>query len=170
MAKKKAVKKTTKKKTVKLKKDGTPRKEKEKPKTGAIDLEQVRKLAEAGLIDSQIADILGFSKSSLTKLKKSDANFFQTLKAGKAVADGEVVKALYNRAVGYSHKDCHISVSFGKPTIVPFTKHYAPDVTACIFWLKNRQPEQWKQIVDPSASTEPLKIITPNWAINKMSA
>jgi hypothetical protein len=25
-------------------------------------------------------------------------------------------------------------------------KHYPPDVTACIFWLKNRQPEKWRDV------------------------
>jgi hypothetical protein len=27
---------------------------------------------------------------------------------------------------------------------VPYREHVPPDVTAAIFWLKNRQPEKWR--------------------------
>jgi hypothetical protein len=29
-------------------------------------------------------------------------------------------------------------------TKVPYVEHVPPDVTACIFWLKNRDPEHWR--------------------------
>jgi len=29
--------------------------------------------------------------------------------------------------------------------IVPTVKHYPPDTTAAIFWLKNRQPAKWRE-------------------------
>ncbi|MCY1295079.1 hypothetical protein D9M70_444010 [compost metagenome] len=31
---------------------------------------------------------------------------------------------------------------------VPTVKHYPPDPGAAIFWLKNRQPELWKERVE----------------------
>lgn len=36
----------------------------------------------------------------------------------------------------------------------PTMKYHPPDTTACIFWLKNRQPEQWR---DKPASDHPEK-------------
>lgn len=27
-------------------------------------------------------------------------------------------------------------------------QHYPPNVTACIFWLKNRDPESWRDVRD----------------------
>ena len=30
------------------------------------------------------------------------------------------------------------------PIIVPVMEHCPPDPTACIFWLKNRKPKDWK--------------------------
>ncbi len=36
----------------------------------------------------------------------------------------------------------------GKPVIVPTVKHYPPDTTACIFWLKNRQRDRWRDKQD----------------------
>jgi hypothetical protein len=31
-----------------------------------------------------------------------------------------------------------------KPVYVPYVEHVPPDVTAGIFWLKNRDPEHWR--------------------------
>jgi hypothetical protein len=31
-----------------------------------------------------------------------------------------------------------------KPVYAPYIEHVPPDVTACIFWLKNRDPEHWR--------------------------
>ena len=35
-----------------------------------------------------------------------------------------------------------------KPVLVPYQVHVPPDVTACIFWLKNRRPAQWRDLHD----------------------
>jgi hypothetical protein len=34
----------------------------------------------------------------------------------------------------------------GKTIKVPYTEHVPPDVTACIFWLKNRRPSEWRDV------------------------
>jgi hypothetical protein len=31
-----------------------------------------------------------------------------------------------------------------KPVYAPYIEHVPPDVTACIFWLKNRDPQHWR--------------------------
>jgi hypothetical protein len=31
-----------------------------------------------------------------------------------------------------------------KPVYAPYTEHVPPDVTAAIFWLKNRDPQHWR--------------------------
>jgi len=31
-----------------------------------------------------------------------------------------------------------------KPVHAPYVEHVPPDVTACIFWLKNRDPQHWR--------------------------
>jgi hypothetical protein len=35
----------------------------------------------------------------------------------------------------------------GVPIVVPFEQHYPPDTVACIFWLKNRRPDLWRDKV-----------------------
>jgi hypothetical protein len=34
----------------------------------------------------------------------------------------------------------------GKVTRVPYVEHVPPDVTACIFWLENRKPNEWRDV------------------------
>jgi hypothetical protein len=31
-----------------------------------------------------------------------------------------------------------------KPVYAPYVEHVPADVTACIFWLKNRDPQHWR--------------------------
>jgi hypothetical protein len=33
----------------------------------------------------------------------------------------------------------------GQPVTADYTVHLPPDVRACIFWLRNRRPEQWRE-------------------------
>ena len=33
-----------------------------------------------------------------------------------------------------------------KPVYAPYIEHVPPDVTACIFWLKNRDPQHWRDV------------------------
>jgi hypothetical protein len=54
--------------------------------------------------------------------------FGEARKTGKAPANERVIASLYQRALGYNQN----------------SKHYPADVTACIFWLKNRLPAEWR--------------------------
>jgi hypothetical protein len=64
---------------------------------------------------------------------------------GKAEADDRVERSLYSRAVGYSFNSEKIFCNKdGEVTRVPYVEHVPPDVTACIFWLKNRDPAHWR--------------------------
>ena len=39
----------------------------------------------------------------------------------------------------------------GEYTHVPYVEHLPPDTTACIFWLKNRRRDEWRDRVDATA-------------------
>ena len=109
-----------------------------------IDKSQVEKLAKAGWDDNQMADFFGVSERTWNRWKKANAEFCQPLKDWKAEADHRVERSLYERACGYQHDDVHVSNYQGEVTLTPITKHYPPDTTAAIFWLKNRQPKEWR--------------------------
>lgn len=108
-----------------------------------IDLELVEKLAGLGLIDTDISDMLDISVASLNNYKKNP-KFLESLKKGKVKADAKVTQSLYQRAIGYNHADINFSAYKGEVTQTPYTKYIAPDVTAQIFWLKNRRPDLWR--------------------------
>ena len=65
------------------------------------------------------------------------------------MADAEVAERLFLRARGYTHEAVKILSRGGKeePVMVPYVEHYPPDTTACIFWLKNRRPDLWRDKV-----------------------
>ena len=84
-----------------------------------VDYELVYKFARLGLTDAEIADLLSVSRQTLSENKKRDQRFLDTIKRGKLEADAEVVKSTYESALG-------------------------GNVTAQIFWLKNRRPSQWR--------------------------
>ena len=111
---------------------------------------QVEFLAKKGFGDKEIATAVGVTERTVNNWKKQQPKFFQSLKDWKATADKAVERSLYERATGYSHKEDKIFNANGEPLIVPTTKHYPPDPTAMIFWLKNRQPKKWrdKQEID----------------------
>lgn len=108
--------------------------------------EQARKLCMLGAIDEQLADFFEVSRRTLDSWKIKHPEFLRSLKEGKSIADANVASSLYHRAVGYSHKAVKIfgDVKTGDDLVVEYTERYAPDTTACIFWLKNRRPDLWR--------------------------
>ncbi len=113
-------------------------------------IKQAKKLCQLGATDRELADFFGVAESTLHLWKLEHPEFSESLKAGKDVADDRVERSLYQRACGYSHPDVHITSYEGDVTITPIIKHYPPDATSGIFWLKNRRKEDWRDKIDHS--------------------
>jgi hypothetical protein len=63
----------------------------------------------------------------------------------------EIEKALFDRAKGYEYYEIILEPGEDgdEERIIKRTKKTAiPDVTACIFWLKNRLPDKWRDPKD----------------------
>ncbi len=108
--------------------------------------EQVYKLCLLNAIDKEIADFFGVTEKTINNWKRDHKPFLQSIKRGKIKADADVAERLYQRAMGYSHPDVHISNYQGEITITELTKHYPPDTAAAFIWLKNRA--NWKDKQD----------------------
>lgn len=104
------------------------------------------RLALLNLKDTQICDIFGISEQTLNAWKKEHPNFLVSLNKGKERADSEIAKSLYHRALGRTVKEETIERGANGEikSIKQTTKELPPDVTACIFWLKNRHPNIWR--------------------------
>lgn len=103
-----------------------------------------------GATDAQVAAALSVTVQTLHNWRKADPSFFDAVKDWKAQADAEVERSLFERARGYSHDEEKIFCQDGQIIRAESRKHYPPDPTSMIFWLKNRQPDKWrdKQEVD----------------------
>lgn len=122
-------------------------------------VEQARKLCLLGAIDKEIADFFGVSVATLNTWKTAHPEFLESLKAGKQIADANVAQSLYNRALGYTTKETKIASFEGRITdTLDVDKHYPPDPTSAIFWLKNRQPALWRD--KPAEEVEQEQTIT----------
>jgi hypothetical protein len=120
--------------------------------------DQVYKLCLLGATDKEMADILGVTESTFNLWKKEHKEFSESIKRGKDDADANVADRLYQRAMGYEHKEDQIFQYQGKPVIVPTVKHYPPDPTAAIFWLKNRQRGKWSDKQEIELTNNTIKV------------
>jgi len=104
-----------------------------------------------GLTELDIANKLGISKATLENYKRDHLDFLAALKRGKEVADVEVENSLNKRANGYKYDEVTRESQWNPKTeefelviTKVVTKEVQPDVTAEIFWLKNRKPKEWR--------------------------
>jgi len=106
--------------------------------------QQAYKLCLLGATDKELADFFEVDEATINRWKQSEPEFCESIKKGKEIADAEVANKLYHRAIGYEHPEDKIFQYEGEPVVVPTVKHYPPDPTAAIFWLKNRQKDKWR--------------------------
>jgi transposase-like protein len=113
----------------------------------------VKHAARLGATDADLAKIFGVSDATIDNWKAQHPDFLGSSKRGKEEADARVIRSLYQRAVGYSYNAEKIFCDKnGKVTRVPYVQHVPPDVTAQIFWLKNRDPQHWRDAWQIEAS------------------
>lgn len=124
--------------------------------------EQARKLCLLGFTDKQLAAFFGVNESTINRWKDKYPEFCKSIKSGKVVADAQVAESLFKRATGIEVTEVEVRDD-GKKKVKRITKRpIPPDTTAQIFWLKNRQPELWrdKPTVENSAQEAvPVQIV-----------
>lgn len=102
-------------------------------------------LAGLGYTQMEMSKKMGICRHTFNKWRKENESFNLAITDGARDADEKVVNSLYKRATGYSCPDMHISTYLGEVTMTPYTKHYPPDPTSMIFWLKNRDRDNWRE-------------------------
>ncbi len=114
----------------------------------------VRKMAKAGMTELEIADSLDVSPSTLWTWKSQYPRFQNALSLGRKQSDERVKRALYHRAIGYSHDQEKAFNDKGQIIKAVVREHVPPDVNAVKFWLTNRAPDEWqdRSVVDGSIS------------------
>ena len=107
--------------------------------------------ARNGLTDAEIAHNCGITRETLNQWRKKFSDISDALKEGKEVVDLLVENALLKRARGYTYeektyerKQINEEGDMGMVLARTVTKEALPDVTAQIFWLKNRKRVEWR--------------------------
>lgn len=109
---------------------------------------QAGKLAALGATDKEMADFFGVADSCFRRWKNLYPELNEACRIGKVEADDRVERSLYQRAVGYSFESEKVFCHDGEVTRVPVVEHIEPNVTAQIFWLKNRRRSDWRDKVE----------------------
>lgn len=119
-----------------------------------------------GYIDKEVCEQIGITERTLYYWYKSHPELLQAKKA-KKIPNKMVEAAIYKNAIGHYKEEKEIvgevdaSGKFtGKRMAKISTKYIAPNVVAGIFYLKNRDPERWKdkQEIDLRALFVDLKV------------
>lgn len=131
---------------------------------------QAKKACLMGATDKDLADFFEVSEKTINNWKHEHPEFLQSIKDGKEIADSNVAKSLYERANGYEHPEVHVSNYQGEITLTELTKHYPPDTTAGIFWMKNRQPHKWRDRKQTEVSGVDGKAIEMKWTTEIVDA
>lgn len=121
------------------------------------------KYALLGLTDAQLSGVLDINEATLNRWKVKYPEFCESIKKGKDEADANVVSMLYKKAIGYTQKK---KIPFklkktvnGKGSeeeihIVEVDEYFPPEASAQFFWLKNRQPKNWRDKTETEHSGE----------------
>ena len=106
--------------------------------------------ARAGLTDEEISRNIGIDRTTFFDWKKKYADIDHALKKGRAPLHVIVENALLKRALGYEYEEVTqermLDRKTGEYKMVEtkrLKKHMPSDITAIIFWLKNRRSSEW---------------------------
>lgn len=107
--------------------------------------EQGRKLCLLlGATDQELARFFDVSLETLNEWLVQVPDFASAIRAGKELADADVADRLHRRAIGYSHQATRIF----SDRKISYVESYPPDTAACVFWLKSRQPDRWRDKIE----------------------
>ena len=98
-----------------------------------------------------VAERIGISRTTLWKWANKEEKIKNAINNGKEFIDYKVENALLQRALGF--KTTEVKTIIGQQgkdgnrpvRIEKVEKELPPDVTACLAWLNNREPDKWKR-------------------------
>lgn len=106
-------------------------------------------LCQAGATDSEIAEFFGVSARTIYRWKLEYPDFCQAMQIGKEYADSRVERSLYQKATGYNYIEqqafkVKVDKDQEEVKVVEVEKHCPADFQSGSLWLRNRQPERWR--------------------------
>ena len=113
----------------------------------------IQALASVGKNRDEIAALMEISRDTLYSWQKRWPEVKAALEHGAVEANAEIVASLFKRATGYEYEETRTAIikrpdGTQETRVEKVKKFVAPDTTALIFWLKNRLPDQFKDVND----------------------
>lgn len=102
---------------------------------------------------TDICEVMGVSVATFYKWLKEEEDFSKAVMRVREAADDQVVNALYKRAIGYEYVEVTDRSETGtgadggpidKQVQIVTPKHMPADPGSIMNWLKNRQPDDWR--------------------------
>lgn len=123
-------------------------------------------MCQLGATDRDLAEFFEVTTITIWRWQAQHPEFHTSLNRGKEASDDRVERSLYSRATGYTFDSEKVFNNDGVITRVKIIEHVPPDVTACIFWLKNRRPAEWRDKTDHDHQhTHALKLQGGNMSV-----
>ena len=97
-----------------------------------------------GATNETLADFFGVTRRTIQNWIAIHPDFADAVRKGRVAADAKVVRALFERATGFSGKVTRTTRYRGEKHTITTTVSYPPNTQACVFWLRNRQSEYWQ--------------------------
>jgi hypothetical protein len=115
-------------------------------------LELLAAWARDGCTDEDLAKKIGVAPSTFYDWKRRFPDIAEAVSKGKEIVDIKVENALLKRALGYTYTEVKKEgtvngIKNGTAKVTVTEKTMPPDVAAIIFWLKNRKPDVWREII-----------------------
>ena len=104
-----------------------------------------------GATNQELAQFFGVSRRTVDNWIADIPEFAAAVREGRAFADARVARCLYDRATGYSYTVQRIVLHRGEERTIANVVHHPPDTQACIFWLRNRRRQSWRDKVEVAA-------------------
>lgn len=139
-------------------------------------LAKVEEMARDGAQDKDIAAYLGFNENYFCTVKEKYPKLNEALKKGRSPLDFNVENSLFRKCIGYKEKvqkPIKVKEKYydeqgricerERVEVVEYEETIFPEVTAQIFWLKNRKPKFWNR--QPVEGDEDNPVIKPSKGI-----
>lgn len=118
--------------------------------------------ARDGFTNREIAKKMRIDESTFYDYLKNFPDISKAIKKGKEVIDYEVEAQVIKSIKGFVETyDQQTVTKDGDVIDYQESKYIPPNMTAAIFWLKNRQPEKWnkKAVVEDPGDDEGVIIV-----------
>lgn len=120
-------------------------------------LETIEGMYRQGYLLQDIADYLGIALSTLCNYKNQYPELDEALRRGNQESIYAVENSLFQSCIGYYYTEEEVNKKTGE--VVEVRKYAKPNTTSIIFFLKNRDPQRWRDKQEHDVNANVAQVI-----------